>query len=299
MANTVFHIEGGIGKNIAATAVTAAYKKTHPKRKIIVVTAYPEVWMKNPDIARFYTIGNTPYFYQDVIKKKGVEVYCQDPYRQTGHITKKTHLVETWCDMVGVKYGGEKTVLNFNFREIDEGQHHMEQLPGRDATKPLLIFQPFGGPGKEHGQHPYAWPRDMNPQQAQQVVNALKDTYNVVHICYEQHPQLTDCIRFDKMVGKKPLFAMLSFSQKRVLIDSVLQHAAAGLELPSTVIWGTTSPEIFGYPIHNNIGPKVPQQEGTIDSYLYDYDFNGHTYQCPYINRDIHDVDAIVKSVLD
>ena len=151
MANTVFHIEGGIGKNIAATAVTAAYKKTHPKRKIIVVTAYPEVWMKNPDIARFYTIGNTPYFYQDVIKKKGVEVYCQDPYRQTGHITKKTHLVETWCDMVGVKYGGEKTVLNFNFREIDEGQHHMEQLPGRDATKPLLIFQPFGGPGKEHG----------------------------------------------------------------------------------------------------------------------------------------------------
>ena len=42
MATTVFHIEGGIGKNVAATAVTAAYKKSNPKRKIIVVSAWPE-----------------------------------------------------------------------------------------------------------------------------------------------------------------------------------------------------------------------------------------------------------------
>ena len=75
MASTIFHIEGGIGKNIAATAVTAAYKKANPKRKIIVVTAWPEIWIKNPDIARFYSIGNTPYFYQDVIKDKDVEIY--------------------------------------------------------------------------------------------------------------------------------------------------------------------------------------------------------------------------------
>ena len=67
MATTVFHIEGGIGKNVAATAVITAYKKAKPKRKIIVVSAWPEVWINNPHIARFYRIGNTPYFYQDVI----------------------------------------------------------------------------------------------------------------------------------------------------------------------------------------------------------------------------------------
>ena len=39
MATTVFHIEGGIGKNIAATAVVATYKKTKPKRNIIIVSA--------------------------------------------------------------------------------------------------------------------------------------------------------------------------------------------------------------------------------------------------------------------
>ena len=103
MATTVFHIEGGIGKNIAATAVVAAYKKAKPKRKIIVVSAWAEVWMNNPDVERFYVIGRTPYFYKDIIQGKDVEVYSADPYRTTNHITKKTHLVETWCDMVGVK----------------------------------------------------------------------------------------------------------------------------------------------------------------------------------------------------
>ena len=53
MASTVFHIEGGIGKNIAATAVIAAYNKATPERKIIVVPAWAEVWMNNPNISRF------------------------------------------------------------------------------------------------------------------------------------------------------------------------------------------------------------------------------------------------------
>jgi len=34
----VFHIEGGIGKNIMATAVVKAVKKQHPDREIIVVS---------------------------------------------------------------------------------------------------------------------------------------------------------------------------------------------------------------------------------------------------------------------
>ena len=78
MGTTVFHIEGGIGKNVAATAVITAYKKAKPKRKIIVVSAWPEVWINNPHIARFYRIGNTPYFYQDVIKQNRDNIITAD-----------------------------------------------------------------------------------------------------------------------------------------------------------------------------------------------------------------------------
>ena len=297
MASTVFHIEGGIGKNIAATAVIAAYKKAKPKRKIIVVSAWPEVWTLNRDVARFYRIGNTPYFYQDVIKGKNVEIFMQDPYRQTSHITKKKHLIETWCNMIGVKYAGAVPKLDFNIREVEEGSAYIGQF--KEEGKPTLLFQPFGGPGPEHQQHPYAWARDIHPTQAQEIVDKLSNNFNIIHVCYEFHPRLNNVHRFDKLIGKKALFSMVAHSDKRIVIDSSLQHAAAALNLPSTVAWLATHPDLFGYNMHNNVTTKKTYPSGTIDSYMYDYDFTGVIHECPYKNLDdFHDVDAIVKSVL-
>jgi hypothetical protein len=298
MATTVFHIEGGIGKNVAATAVVETYKKKFPKRNIIVVSAWPDVWTRNTDIARFYRIGNTPYFYQDVIKdKRGVEVFMQCPYKQTSHITKKKHLIETWCDMVGVEYKGAVPKLDFNIREIEEGAAYVSQF--NDGQKPMLLFQPFGGPGPEHQQHPYSWARDMHPTQAQQIADALHEKFNIVHVCYEFHPQLNNVKRFDQMIGKKALFSMLAHTDKRILIDSSLQHAAAALGLPSTVAWVVTHPDLFGYNIHNNVTTNKGDIKGTIDSYMHDHDFTGVIHECPFGSLDdFHDVDAIVKSVL-
>ena len=295
MASTIFHIEGGIGKNVAATAVTAAYKKTYPKRKIIVVTAWPEVWIKNPDIFRFYRIGNTPYFYKDIIKDKDVEIFTQDTYKTTEHITKKGHLIKNWCNMIGIKHKGEAPILNFNLREMEEGRAYVTQFAD---GRPTLLFQPFGGPGPDHQQHPYAWSRDIHPTVAQNLVNALQQKYNIIHICYEFHPKLDNCHRFDRIIGKKALFAMVANCDKRLFIDSSLQHAAAALKLKSTVSWVATQPEVFGYKLHDNIKPVKEYRDGTIDSYLYDYDFTGTIYQCPYNSlEELHDAQAMVDSI--
>ena len=51
--HAIFHIEGGIGKHVASTAVVKAYKKQNPDRKIIVVCAWPEVFLNNKDIHQF------------------------------------------------------------------------------------------------------------------------------------------------------------------------------------------------------------------------------------------------------
>ena len=301
MASTIFNIEGGLGKHIASTAVIKAYKKQHKDRKIIVVGAWPEVFLRNNDITRFYRQGNVPYFYEDFIfNKKDLEIFAQDPYRQKNHITKKTHLIKTWCDMVGVKYNHEPLELNFNIRELEEANTIVHQLlePVRSNGKPLLIFQPFGGPGPPAQQNNYSWTRDLHPNAAQHIVDQLKDKYNILHICYEFHPTLNNVIRFHNVVSKKVLCAMLHSSQKRLFVDSSLQHAAAAMNLPSTVVWVATQHKIFGYGLHDNIGPKSQNLRGTVDSYLYDYSFNGVTHECPYndINQ-IHKIDDIIASV--
>ena len=37
-------------------------------------------------------------------------------------------------------------------------------------------------------------------------VSELKDKYNILHICYNFHPTLNDCIRYDEVISKKELF---------------------------------------------------------------------------------------------
>ena len=68
---------------------------------------------------------------------------------------------------------------------------------------------------------------------------------------------------------------------------------------PSTVVWVATQPEVFGYDMHENFKPPVEFPEGTIDSFLHDYNFTGAVHECPYddVNQ-MFDVDGIVNSLL-
>ncbi len=52
----IWHIQGGLGKNIAGTALVKTIKQTYPDRKLIMVTSWPEVYLNNPDVDRVYQI---------------------------------------------------------------------------------------------------------------------------------------------------------------------------------------------------------------------------------------------------
>jgi len=289
----VFHIEGGIGKHVAATAVIECYKKNYPDTQIVVVCAWPEVFLLNPFVHRVYRIGTAPYFYQDYIYNKNVKIFAQEPYKQTSHITKQKRLIETWCDMVGAEYANERPRIFYNYREIEIGTGLIAR-----GQKPLLVFQPFGGPGKDHQQYPYSWTRDIHPSIAQELVNKLSAKYDILHVCYEFHPVLQNCTRYDKIVSKKVLFNILAKSDARLLVDSSLQHAAAAMNLPSTVVWVATESKLFGYNIHHNIEPETKHLQGTIDSYLFDYNFTGTIHECPYAYpSEIFNVEKIISTL--
>lgn len=292
----VFNIEGGIGKHICSTAVVKAYKNNNPSTKIIVVCAWPEVYLGSKDVERVYRLGNVPYFYEDYIYKKDTVVFSQEPYKQTSHIKKQKHLIISWCDMLGIEYNGEVPSLHMNMRETGYLDPELATIP---KQKPILLFQPFGGPGAQHQSDPYSWARDMHPQVAQEVVNRLKDFYQIIHVCYDFHHQLTDVIRYSKVAPKKNLFNIIRYADRCLFVDSSLQHAAAAMGKPATVVWVATQPEIFGYDIHTNITAPVQFPQGTIDSYLYDYNFTGAIHECPYDDvAQMFDVNAIVSSLL-
>lgn len=288
---TIFHIQGGSGKHVAGASVIHSYKKAYPDKDIIVVSAYPEIFEGSSDVYRSYKLGQTPYFYSDYIYGKDVEIFGHDPYMTTAHITQQKSLIDSWCQLVDVERAFTYK-LNINFRERD----FASRLINNTSNKKVLIFQPFGGP--PNTDLPYSWTRDIHPGVAQQIVNKLANDYHIVHVCHPHHPQLQNVQRIDTSLQKRILFAMLPLADKRLLIDSSLQHAAAAQSLPSTVVWVATSSKVFGYDIHTNTEPNIAFKEGTSASYLYDYNFGGDILECPYTHpEEIYTADEIISKL--
>ena len=109
----IFHLEGGLGKHVAATAVAECIKNNYPDRKLLVVCAYPEVFLNLKFIDRVYKIGMTPYFYNDYIDGKDSLIFKHEPYFTTEHIHKTLPLIENWCKLYNLNYNGEMPSLVF------------------------------------------------------------------------------------------------------------------------------------------------------------------------------------------
>lgn len=288
---SIFHIEGGLGKHIAATAVAEAIKTNHPDRDLVVVCAYPEIFLNLDFVDRVYKMGMTPYFYNDFIDGTDSLMFKHEPYFTTDHIHKKLPLIENWCKLYGLEYGGEKPSLTFNLRQREFG------LNKWNREKPILVLQTNGGPLNEQP-YPYSWTRDMPKDISQSIADYhTANGYHVIQICRNQINALNNVEVVSESMGNMELLSLLLVSSKRVLIDSSLQHAAAALNLPSFVLWVATSPNIFGYSIHTNVISKLPETVKLPDSYLFDYNFNGLIHECPILDEAIFNYDEIMTTI--
>ena len=287
----IWHIQGGLGKNIAATALCNDLKQQYKDRKLIMVVSYPEAFLSNPVVDRVYALGQSPYFYQDYIEGKDIVLFRHEPYNQTAHVTKKQHLIHNWCDLLGIEYKNQQPVLFPNYpQRMTTG---IWQRP-----KPVMVIQTGGGP-MQGQKFSYSWTRDMPIEVAQEIINKYSQQYHIIQVTRPDGYQLPGAERVDGILSNMELFSLLVTSQKRVLIDSCLQHAAAALKLQSTVLWVGTSPTVFGYSSHKNIIAKLPKKANQlIGSYLFDYQFENNMHECPYMDvKDMFNIEEIFKSI--
>lgn len=271
--NIVFQINGGIGKCVMATAVCEAIKKQYPESKLIVVSGYADAFLNNPFVDRAFNFGGFSYFYEEFIQgKEDFKVFAHDPYLQTEHLYQKEHLIETWCEMFGVKYNGELPKIHLTDREVNFFKNKYA------SDKPIMIIQPNGG-GDQNLK--YSWSRDIPYQNVVDAINEFKEEYNILHIKredqlgYENTYAVTDSFR-SLVVG-------ISLSSKRLFMDSFAQHVAAGLGLASTVCWIANKPEVFGYEIHDNIvhNPFTKKPE-LRNAYLSQFNIGGDLLEFPF-----------------
>ena len=289
---SIFHIEGGIGKNILATAVIDSLKKTDPERKIILVSAWPQVWFNNPNIEQIFPMGQVANLYKNFIKDQDVKIFRVDPYHVEDYILNKKHLIEVWCDLVGAKYDGELPKLYFSPLELEGIRTKMLQ----GVTKPIFLLHTNGG-GSGPKSRPYSWYRDIPVQNAIEVVNYFKNDYHIYQLGYQGQSLIPGCNKLT--LETREILAAPLFSKKRLLIDSFSQHASVALGIKSVVCWVGNKPEILGYDSHINIKPVAkPVFDTYHSSYLDDFDISGNPVQFPYDKLKVFDSNEIINKLL-
>jgi len=292
---SIFKIQGGLGKHVAATAVAQAIKNNHPDRELIVVCAWPELWASLPFVYRVFPLGNTSYFYDEYIDGKDSLIFGNEPYFTTTHINKTLPLVESWCNLYQIKYNGEQPVLKINPEQKKTIRNFYEPM---FEGKPLMVLHTNGG--LYTNEKPFSWARDMPFDVASKVAKHFKKTHFVMQITRLNSPKIPDVFVRNEQLSNTELIGLLELTDKRLLIDSSLQHGAAAFGLPSTVLWNATSSVIFGHKIHTNIQAKEKPKKSLPGSYLFDYAFDGNEHEMPYEEDDLKDlfnVDQIVASL--
>ena len=287
--NIIFSIDGGLGKSIMSTAVLKAIKKKYRKANITVISAYPNVFIGNPNVNKVLDPSQTNGLFKTNIYKKDAKVFISDPYSSSDYITESKHLLELWCNMYGVEYDGEKPEI---FLSKAEKEYF---TPFYKVDKPIMAIQPNGGGIGQPLQ--YSWTRDLPFKVVNEIIDYFKKDYTILHIKRE------DQIIYENTMSAldewRSIAIMLTLSEKRLLIDSSSMHIATALNLPSVVTWVGTSPKVFGYDIHTNIVANEPTKEINLEhNYFQKHLLFEDISTLPYNDTsEIFDVQNIINSL--
>ena len=284
----IFQVSGGIGKNVAATAVCAAIKKQYPKDELIVLTGYPDVFVKNPNVSRVLS-GQVNYFYPEYIEGKNSKILLHDPYHETDFIYQRGHIIKVWCEMFGIKYNGEQPELFITGKEKSIAAAML------NSPKPLMLIQTNGGMSEKADK--YSWPRDLPMATAQKVVNAFAHSHTILQI---RRPDQLALKNVSQATAEFRLMAaLISMSSKRLFIDSFAQHAAAAMGMPSHVFWVANLPSQFGYELHNNIIANPPTLQPEYRNAMFNkYNIGDQASEFPYNNtEEIISADVLIEAL--
>lgn len=238
--NIIFQINGGLGKSIMATAVCKSIKHKYPESNLIVLTAYPDVFLNNPNVHRCIKFNEAKYFYQDYIENKEFLYLGQEPYSTNEYIHNKTHLIDIWCklyDLPVLQYQGELFITK---REIDFYSRKY------DFNTPYIVLQTNGSSAELM----YNWGRDIPSVFVKAIIEKFSNQ-RIFHVRQEHQMAFEGVISFTDNI--RAVAILISMSTKRIFMDSCCQHIASAMGLQSSVLWVTTSPKVFGYDSNNNI----------------------------------------------
>lgn len=284
----VFIVTGGIGRNLCATAVVRNIKAANPKKDIIVVCGFPELFIKNPNVYKVFHLNQPLYLYDDYFLKSESIVINVEPYQHPEYVYKRMHFTQAWCDMIGVPCDSILPEIFFTDMEKRLAQDYVKGF-----SKPLVLCQFDGGKvpndktDKERLIAKGAMYRRSIPEKIQQEIidGLIERNYHPAVVAHENQfiPLKAEKIFFPV----RAIVALIPFVKQVICIDSFLMHGSAVFKNQAIACWAGTSPITLGYDFQINLRRDAcPTPEcHRPNSYLFDVEPSGFQWECPYSDK--------------
>ena len=301
---TVFMIDGGAGRAIAAIPALIKYAKKNNNFRIMVhgwdslLWGIPELHDKvfTPDQK-----GAFDQFFMDADK-----VVSPEPYRVPGYYKQEKSLAEAFDYLINETDDHSDLgfpIIKTSKHEELQAANFIRETKQQQQKQKTIVIQPFGR-SIEKPQDDVVLDqssRSINPDTYLKLVKKLSTKYNLILFAEKNFWLPEDTYTMKPEADLRMWSAFIDAADYFVGCDSVGQHMARALNKPGTVIIGSTFTINTSYPNHFNIIekdiPKVysPIRISGLESHLADR-INESTVE--FTDQEITDIYAsIVKDI--
>ena len=255
-------LDGGVGKHIMFTSlIKKLYEKNN--QKLVINSAYPEIFTHSPYVADSKIIINEIIFdtYYNYFRSYD-NIFHNDPYK-SDFLKGQKHILKKWAEMYEIELENYKPNFTINI------EREVELLPHIQKINKFVLLQFTGGQGvltNHYDKNNFG----RNYKYGQDLIYLLQEQYPThIFIVFghdNERPEYVGETKFNDQ-GGSPLFKnredfmiLSKYCDFFITIDSALHHMCANKSFnkKGIVLWGTTKPEIFGYPDLTNMISEYP-----------------------------------------
>lgn len=262
----VFYIDGGAGRVIAAIPALLKFKKLNPTVDMsVLIMGWDNLMWGIPELQdNTYSVDTKGVF--DNVVLDADEVITPEPYRLPAYFKQEISLVQAFDRIINNTTDhsdlGAPT-LSLSKNEIQVAKATLKQVREAQKKQKTIVIQPFGRGAKPLEQNNGVTTlvddeesRSLNSESYLKLVKKLSTRYNIIFFGEPNFQLQQDTFSSKFTTDLRQWSALISESDYFVGVDSFGQHAARALNIPGTVIFGSTFPINTSYPDYFNIIEK-------------------------------------------
>jgi ADP-heptose:LPS heptosyltransferase len=264
---TIFYVDGGAGRVIAAIPALLKYGRLNPTADWnVVIPAWDALLWSIPELQDRTYGADTKGLWDNIVSKADV-IYTPEPYRVPAYFRQEISLVEAFDQEINNTMDHSDLGiprLVFNKAEEKWAANTVADVKQQQQKAKTIVVQPFGrGATLDRADVVDNASRSLSPDAYISLVKKLSVNYNMVFFGEPQLQIVTDTftVKLPNTTDLRMWAAVIECADYFVGVDSVGQHMARAVGTPGTVIFGSTFPVNTSYPDYFQIIEKSGEKK--------------------------------------